>query len=30
MSGADFGRHLSVVRTGDLQLHCSYFDAPAL
>jgi thiamine kinase-like enzyme len=22
MSGADFGRHLSVVRTGGLQLHC--------
>jgi thiamine kinase-like enzyme len=30
MSGADFGRHLSVVRTGGLQLHCSYFDAQAL
>jgi hypothetical protein len=30
MSSADFGRHLSVVRTGGLQLHCSYFDAQAL
>jgi thiamine kinase-like enzyme len=30
MSGADFGRHLSVVRTGGLQLHCPYSDAPAL
>jgi thiamine kinase-like enzyme len=30
MSGADFGRHLSVVRTGGLQLHCSYIDAQAL
>jgi thiamine kinase-like enzyme len=30
MSGADFGRHLSVVRTGGLQLHCSYLDAQAL
>jgi thiamine kinase-like enzyme len=30
MSGADFGRHLSVVRTGGLQLHCLYFDAQAL
>jgi thiamine kinase-like enzyme len=30
MSGADFGRHLSVVRTGGLQLHCSYSDAQAL
>ena len=30
MSSADFGRHLSVVRTGGLQLHSSYFDAQAL
>jgi hypothetical protein len=30
MSGADFGRHLSVVRTGGLRLHCPYPDAPAL
>ena len=30
MSGADFGRHLSVVRTGGLQLYCPYYDAPAL
>ncbi len=30
ISGADFGRHLSVVRTGGLQLHCPYSDAPAL
>jgi thiamine kinase-like enzyme len=30
MSGADFGRHLSVVRTGGLQLHCSYSEAQAL
>jgi thiamine kinase-like enzyme len=30
MGGADFGRHLSVVRTGGLQLHCPYSDAPAL
>ncbi|HSK85321.1 MAG TPA: hypothetical protein VK902_18275, partial [Rubrobacter sp.] len=30
MSGDDFGRHLSVVRMGGLQLHCSYFDAQAL
>ena len=29
MSGADFGRHLSVVRTGGLQLHRPYSDAPA-
>ena len=26
MSGADFGRHLSVVRTGGLQLHFPYSD----
>jgi len=30
MSGADFGRHLSVVRTGGLQPYCPYSDAPAL
>jgi thiamine kinase-like enzyme len=30
MGGADFGRHLSVVRTGGLQLHCPYSDAPAI
>jgi thiamine kinase-like enzyme len=30
MSGADFSRHLSVVRRGGLQLHCPYSDAPAL
>ena len=30
MGGADFGRHLSVVRTGGLQLHCPYSDTPAL
>ena len=30
MSGADFGRHLSVVRTGGLQLYCPYSDTPAL
>jgi len=30
MSDADFGRHLGVVRTGGLQLHCPYSDAPAL
>jgi hypothetical protein len=30
MSGADFGRHLSVVRTGGLQLHCPYYDVPDL
>jgi thiamine kinase-like enzyme len=30
MSGVDFGRHLSVVRTGGLQLHCPYSDTPAL
>jgi thiamine kinase-like enzyme len=30
MGGADFGRHLSVVRTGGLQLPCPYSDAPAL
>jgi thiamine kinase-like enzyme len=30
MGGADFGRHLSVVRTGGLQLHCAYSEAPAL
>jgi thiamine kinase-like enzyme len=30
MSSADFGRHLSVVRTGGLQLHCSYSDTQAL
>ena len=29
MSGADFGWHLSVVRTGGLQLHCPYSEAPA-
>jgi hypothetical protein len=27
MSGADFGRHLSAVRTGGLQLHCPHSDA---
>jgi thiamine kinase-like enzyme len=30
MSSADFGRHLSVVRTGGLQPYCPYFDAQAL
>ena len=30
MSGADFGRHLSVVRTGGLQLHGPYYHAQAL
>jgi thiamine kinase-like enzyme len=30
MGGADFGWHLGVVRTGDLQLHDPYSDAPAL
>jgi len=30
MSGADFGQHLSVVRTGGLQHHSSYSDTPAL
>jgi thiamine kinase-like enzyme len=30
MSSTDFGRHLSVVRTGGLQLHCSYSDTQAL
>ena len=30
MSSADFGRHLGVVRTGGLQLHCSYSEAEAL
>ena len=30
MSGPDFGRHLSVVRTGGSQLHCPYSAAPAL
>ena len=30
MSGVDFGRHLSVVRTGGLQLRCAYSEAPAL
>ena len=30
MSSADFSRHLSVVRTGGLQLYCPYSDAPAL
>jgi hypothetical protein len=30
MSGADFGRHLSVVRRGGLQPYCPYSDAPAL
>jgi thiamine kinase-like enzyme len=30
MSGADFSRHLSVVRRGGLQLYCPYSDAPAL
>ena len=30
MSSADFSRHLSVVRTGGLQLHCPYSDAQAL
>ena len=29
MSGVDFGRHLSVVRAGGLQLHGPYSDAPA-
>jgi hypothetical protein len=29
MGGADFGRHLNVVRTGGLQLHGPYSDAPA-
>jgi thiamine kinase-like enzyme len=29
MGGAAFGRHLSVVRTGGLQLHCPYSEAPA-
>ena len=29
MSGPDFGRHLSVVRTGGSQLHCPYSAAPA-
>ena len=28
MSGADFSQHLSVVRTGGLQLYCPYSDAP--
>jgi thiamine kinase-like enzyme len=30
MSSADFSRHLSVVRTGGLQLYCPYSDVPAL
>jgi thiamine kinase-like enzyme len=30
MSGADFGRHLSVVRTGGLQPYCPYSEAEAL
>ena len=30
MSGADFGQHLSVVRTGGLQPYCPYSDAQAL
>jgi thiamine kinase-like enzyme len=30
MSSADFSRHLSVVRTGGLQLYCPYSDTPAL
>ena len=30
MGGADFGRHLSVVRTGGLQPYCPYSDAQAL
>jgi thiamine kinase-like enzyme len=30
MDSADFGWHLGVVRTGDLQLHDPYSDAPAL
>jgi thiamine kinase-like enzyme len=30
MSGADFGRHLNVVRTGDSQLHFPYSDAQAI
>jgi thiamine kinase-like enzyme len=30
MSSADFGRHLSVVRTGGLQLYCPHSDTPAL
>jgi thiamine kinase-like enzyme len=29
MGGADFGRHLSVVRKGGLQLHFPYSEAPA-
>ena len=30
MSGADFGRHLNVVRKGDAQLHFPYSDAQAI
>ena len=30
MSSADFGRHLSVVRTGGLQPYCPHSDTPAL
>ena len=30
MSSTDFSRHLSVVRTGGLQLFCPYSDTPAL
>ena len=30
MSGADFGRHLSVVRTGGVQPYRPYSDTPAL
>jgi hypothetical protein len=30
MSSADFGRHLSVVRTGGSHLNCPYSDTPAL
>ena len=30
MSSADFSRHLSVVRTGGLQLYCPHSDTPAL
>jgi thiamine kinase-like enzyme len=30
MSGADFGRHVGVVRTDGLQPYCPYSDAPAL
>jgi hypothetical protein len=30
MSGADFGRHLNVVRTDDSQLHLPYSGAQAI